>query len=163
MIPVWPEINFLAQKGSWQLQLSDGRSRTSSDMDSGDTRARTRFTRVVSPVAFSLFMPSEETEIFKYFYATIVKDGTLWFYMPIYDGSEYRISLVRFSLGSNPSISELGYRSNIVNVALDVRNLTLITKDIYEYFSRVGVTRGVKLSDSIYHFVNVTYPGTKGL
>lgn len=157
-LPTWPEVNFLPERGSWGLALSDGRGRSVTDLDNGGIRIRRRFTRVTSPTSFSVRMTSDELAVFKFFYAEVIKDGTLWFQMPIYDGQGYGVNLVRFDPGSSPTVTELGFNDHEVSLSLTVRELTQISQEAYDYFSKLGATLGARLSGVVYEFVNVVYP-----
>lgn len=157
-IPVWPKINYLVNQGTGTLTLSDGKGRVTSSLDSGQSRTRRRFTRSISPLSSTIHMKYAELALFEYFYKEVLKDGALWFYMPIQRGGAYEINLVMFDPGSNPSASEAGYDAVDVAMNLLVRGVTLISRDVYDYFATLGYADGSAVSDVVTNFVNNVYP-----
>lgn len=157
-IPVWPKINFLVNQGTGNFTISDGKGRTSSSLDSGQSRTRRRFTRVISPLSATIHMNYGEVSLFEYFYREVLKDGSLWFYMPIQRGGAYEVNLVMFDPGSNPSQSEAGFNAVDISMNLLVRDVRLISADVYDYFATLGFVGGVLASEVVTKFVNVDYP-----
>lgn len=155
---LWPEINFLAERDSWSLTLTDGKSNTSSDMDSGETRVRRRFTQTNSPLTFNVQLDADELAIFKYFFKEVLTNGARWFNMPTLDGQDYRINLVRFQPGNAPAVTPVGYRTYTVAMNLIVRELTQIDQSTYEYFTTLGFKSARVLSEAVTKFVNQVYP-----
>lgn len=159
MIPVWPEnTNYYAAQGSWQLLPSDGRSRTSSDMDSGQTRDRRRFTRTQSKVAFAVELTSEEFERFVSFYANTLLDGTLWFIMPIYTGKEYRNHLVKFDAGTLPAANDAGYQKVVVPFSLIIGQLFVVSEGSFWLYDTYGGDLSLRMIDAVARFTTSTYP-----
>jgi len=158
MIPLWPNINYLANQGSGNMSLSDGQGRAITDMDNGAKRVRRRFTKIISPQSQIVRMSYDELSLFEFFYANVIKDGSLWFYMPIQRGNKYIINLVMFAPEGSPSVTEAGF--NVTNVSMDllIRSITNIDQSVYDYFNMIGISLGIRLSRVVDEFVNEVYP-----
>jgi hypothetical protein len=122
-IPVWPAINSKARFDGFSVGLSDGANLAATDMDSGEARYRRRFTTTLAPVAMSIELTTEEVAIFKQFWKIEIRQGSFWFYMPVFTGVAYSTCLVRIDKENQPKITPLGYDNYELSLSLLVRDM----------------------------------------
>jgi len=164
VLPVWPQINNLAELGSWSFTGSDGKGRAGTDMDNGATRARRRFTARIARTSFKVLLSDFESLLFDYFYTNVLRDGTLWFVMPILgaDGVVYTSHMVRFPIDYTPNVSGAGYKLNSLDITLEVRNIVTLSSAAYYLFSTFPPSSVLKLSNALDTFINDQYPEDQG-
>ncbi len=120
--PAWPEsLNALANRGSWTVKAKPSNART--DMERGPARVRRRFTKSMSETTFSIAMDGLEFEVFRAFVQDDLMDGSRWFTMPVFIGSDYMpATRVRFKNSEEPySASDTGFNSVQVAMELEMR------------------------------------------
>lgn len=156
---LWPEINYFCTRDSWTLVLTDNASKSSTEMDNGQTLTRLRNTKTISPITLAIEFTGQELAIFIYFFKKILKDGSLWFQMPVFTGQSYTICMVRFSTGdSSPQAKEVGYDTYEVSLPLSIYELPLVSSDVYDYFSMLGSVYSETFGDEVTKFTNDVYP-----
>ena len=158
-IPVYPNIPYLHEDGSVALGLTDGKSRSATDMDSGPQRMRRRFSSVQAPISFKVLMTDSEFEEFKTFYKTTLEDGTKWFLMPIFSGSSYLPHVVRFNPGFIPQFVSSGFKKALVSFDLTVRELYTVSETVYWLLGLYGFDVTQNMIDNADRFVNECWPG----
>lgn len=157
-IPVWPQINYLAELGSWKLTPSTGTNRVTSDMDNGASRDRRRFTQSLGKYECNIHLTSAEFQRFKSFWFNDIADGTKWFIMRIYEGNSYLPHLVKFDGANLPSATNDGYQAVSLPISLIVRNLFVISDATYYLIDTIGGDLALRMFAVLDKFNNDSYP-----
>lgn len=121
-IPAWPSINYKALSGTWQL-TGDAIAPLASEMNSGTTRRRNKYTLRVSEMTFKLVMTAAEVATFRTFVTTTLGNGAARFTMPVWDGTAYVNRTVSFAKGSMPTYDTFSYQMSGVGLKLEVESL----------------------------------------
>lgn len=154
--PTWPpNINYLAERGSFKL--TPGQAQLRSEFDYGPARMRRRFTREVSTFSFRVKMSETELALFEGFWADDLKSGTAWFNMPVYLGrGGYETRAVRFM--EPYSLADAGFRHVMFSVKLEVKMVPIVSGAGAYFVGNFGEDALFDLSDTLALVVNVDYP-----
>lgn len=152
----WPtSLNFLAERGSYQLVPTDPQLR--SEFDTGPARMRRRFTTSIPKFTFTTLMTSEEFEIFKAFFYFDLLNGVNWFNIPIWAGDQYVIHEARFT--EPYKMADAGFQRVTVNFSLEARKLDMWTASMAYLIGEFGYAFVEdELADPLQIIVNIDYP-----
>ncbi|MFE0757192.1 hypothetical protein ACFW16_24750 [Inquilinus sp. NPDC058860] len=126
------------------------------DMEAGPARTRMRFSR--SPATFrqTWLWDLDEFELFKGWYQHVLGNGQLSFTVPLFTGSRYEPTLVKFVGPYRPKLR--GSMTWAVSATLSVRQLATINADAVWFLGTYGPEDAARLMASLDELVNVTLP-----
>lgn len=119
--PVWPvAVNHAPVQGSWKIAQKSAPP-LESDMNSGATRRRNKYTMRIALVSFVLVMDAAEIVAFDAFYRDALGNGAARFDMPVWSGAGFVTRACAFH--SVPAYEQHGAFRQRVTIALKVENL----------------------------------------
>lgn len=119
--PAWPAaVNHAPLQGSWKIAQKAAQP-LESDMNSGATRRRNKFTLRIALVSFVLVMRADEVAAFDAFWRDVLGNGAARFDMPVWDGAAFVTRACAFH--SVPSYEQHGAFQQRVTLALKVESL----------------------------------------
>ena len=120
-IPSWPDgLPYASQVGDYAMsQLANPPLR--SDMNSGTTRQRRKYTMRIAIQKLGIVMSADETQVFHAFHADTLGDGAARFTMPVWNGSAYVNRTVAIKDG--PSETQFAVGQNKIALTLMIENL----------------------------------------
>lgn len=114
-LAAWPSIEYRPLTGSLKIAKTV-EGPISSEMNSGTTRRRRKYSLRVAPVSFVLQLSNAEAAALKTFHEVTLGDGAARFTMPIYFAGAYVTKTCAFA--DPPSYEHPAF--NLVNVSLSL-------------------------------------------
>jgi hypothetical protein len=160
-LPVWPATLPAASANSYGI--TPGTPYVATDMDSGRTRQRRRFTRVPSTVDVVWAMTIVQYAVFEAFLEYEIGLGADWFQVELLNGLGVSTVIAQFHgdppfkhtvLSGSPDFHQ-------VTATLKVRRLPVMTADQYEVAKVYSGDDIAAMSDGLHQLVHVDLPGSK--
>ena len=154
--PTWPtQINYLAERGSWNKSPNEPVLR--SEFDSGPARTRRRFTSQITKFSFTVQMTEGEYAALEGFFQDDLRSGAAWFNMPVYLGRNgYEVRAVRFT--EPYQVRDAGFLHVKVSAKLEVKMTPLLTGGAVYFVSEYGEDAIDGIDDRLEPLVNIRYP-----
>ncbi|NIF80134.1 hypothetical protein F3J20_22530 [Paraburkholderia sp. Cy-641] len=158
-LPVWPATLPAATANSYGI--TPGTPYAATDMDSGRSRQRRRFTRVPSTVDVVWAMSRDQYAVFEAFLEYDIGLGTDWFQIELLNGVGVSTVVAQFH-GDPPfkhSILDGSPGWHQVTATLKTRRLPVMTADEYGVAKVYPASEIASLSDLLHQLVHVDLPG----
>ncbi|QTD91755.1 hypothetical protein [Burkholderia anthina] len=159
-IPVWP-ATLPAASFPNGYSIAPGTPYVETDMDSGRTRSRRRFSRVPSTIDVVWFMSMDQYAVFEGFLEYEVGLGANWFQIDLLSGIGKSPMQVKFT-GSPPfkqTLSADTPRYCTVAATLKVRRIPVASRDEYDVMKVYPASEISTMDDLLHHFIHVELPG----
>lgn len=155
-LETWPNsIDYLINENTFSIVPNDSVTRT--EFDDGPVMVRMRFSNPTTVYNGVLTLTNNEFTVFRGFYQSTLNQGTAWFTMPIWIGTEYAVQKCRFK--KLYDVTDQGFDQNNVTISLEVRDY--FTYDAFASYvlGFFGIDVAVnEVADPLQIIVNIDYP-----
>jgi hypothetical protein len=149
-----PQLHYEPEQNTLKYDPNTGSARTA--MDQGPTMARVRFTGQPVIQTFVWRFTPIEFEIFKSYHKYDLANGTKWFYMMVWSGSAYGVSMVQFM--EDYQGEAVDTEDMRVSAKIQIRSIQELDAGAAWLIGTYGATWVIEVSDLLQKIVNVDMP-----
>lgn len=149
-----PQIHYEPEQNTLKYDPNTGAARTA--MDQGPTMARVRYTGQPVIQTFVWRFTPIEFEVFKSFHKFDLANGTKWFYMMVWSGSAYGVSMVQFM--EDYQGEAVDTEDMRVSAKIQIRNIQTLDAGAAWLIGQYGATWVIEVSDLLQKIINVDMP-----
>lgn len=154
-LPVWPPaIHYEPEQNTLTEDPNPGVTRSA--MDQGPAMQRSRFTNQPIIQEFNWYFTPVEYAVFKSFHKFTLVDGTRWFWLSVWTGSQYAVAKANF-LDGYKAVSS-GVEDTRVSAKLQIKGMLTLDEGAAWFVGTYGPDFTLSFSDQLQIIVNVDMP-----